>query len=626
MQYDHNFTLYCKGSQKDIDRFLEMLGKKWPHDNQDWCEPGEAANSLEFNRIYFKKNYTYHEDLLPYMKKFTPKTGSPLSFFFDVDRIQSDQNEAFWGYSVFNGTTLIKNERSGWQKVNTEKQNDSFNKSYEKSVKPVLEEWLKKDFEVYKDVIKPVITNFKEALAAVQKDGEELEYLPVALKTKGPQASQLCLAAVKQTGWALEYIPEAQKTVELCGIAVQKNIGALEFVPEKLKTAKMYLALIKETGKQYVKDVLKTIPEKLKTKEFYLAAIQQNADLLEYVPDTLKTADFYLSAVQENGSLLEHIPDKLKTMEMYLSAMSKVKNYKIGGILKTIPKNLKTAEFYLAAVEQDSYALKFVPDKLKTAELCLASVKQDGYMLSEVPNKLKTKGPQAIELCLAAVQQDGQALDYVPDSLKTAEICLAAVLQDSKALSYLSDNLKTAEFYLAAVQKNGIALEYVPEKFKTAEICLAAVQQDGNTLFNVPDKLKTIDVCLAAVQNYGGALTYVPDNMKKEVQSAIKTGIPPKTTSVEDKSIAKTPAAKKASSSLEGKSFCFTGELKSMNRKEAEEKVKTLGGSAKSTVAKSLDYLVTNDPDSCSSKNKKAAELGVKIIDEKAFLKLIGEK
>ena len=65
---------------------------------------------------------------------------------------------------------------------------------------------------------------------------------------------------------------------------------------------------------------------------------------------------------------------------------------------------------------------------------------------------------------------------------------------------------------------------------------------------------------------------------------------------------------------------------KSMKRKEAEEKVKALGASAKSSVVKGLNYLVTNDPSSGSSKNKKAAELGVKIIDEKKFLALIGGK
>jgi len=74
---------------------------------------------------------------------------------------------------------------------------------------------------------------------------------------------------------------------------------------------------------------------------------------------------------------------------------------------------------------------------------------------------------------------------------------------------------------------------------------------------------------------------------------------------------------------LKGSSFCFTGELKSMKRNQAEEKVKALGGIAKNSVVKDLTYLVTNDPESGSSKNKKALEYGVKIIDEDIFLSIL---
>lgn len=74
---------------------------------------------------------------------------------------------------------------------------------------------------------------------------------------------------------------------------------------------------------------------------------------------------------------------------------------------------------------------------------------------------------------------------------------------------------------------------------------------------------------------------------------------------------------------LEGLSFCFTGELASMKRPEAESRVKALGGQTKASVVKGLSCLVTNDPLSGSSKNTKARELGVSIIDEKAFLAML---
>ena len=74
---------------------------------------------------------------------------------------------------------------------------------------------------------------------------------------------------------------------------------------------------------------------------------------------------------------------------------------------------------------------------------------------------------------------------------------------------------------------------------------------------------------------------------------------------------------------LAGKSFCFTGELHSMKRADAEKLVKKNGGSTKSSVTKDLTYLVTNDKESGSSKNVKAAKLGIPVINEEEFLKLL---
>ena len=73
-----------------------------------------------------------------------------------------------------------------------------------------------------------------------------------------------------------------------------------------------------------------------------------------------------------------------------------------------------------------------------------------------------------------------------------------------------------------------------------------------------------------------------------------------------------------------GKSFCFTGELVTMKRNDAENIVKENGGSVKSSVVKGLSYLVTNDTKSGSAKNVKAAQLGIPVITEKEFLALAG--
>ncbi len=76
---------------------------------------------------------------------------------------------------------------------------------------------------------------------------------------------------------------------------------------------------------------------------------------------------------------------------------------------------------------------------------------------------------------------------------------------------------------------------------------------------------------------------------------------------------------------LTGKSFCFTGELLTLKRSEAQQLVKENGGSVKSSVVKGLSFLVTNDTSSGSSKNVKALQLGIPVINEKEFLALFGK-
>lgn len=73
---------------------------------------------------------------------------------------------------------------------------------------------------------------------------------------------------------------------------------------------------------------------------------------------------------------------------------------------------------------------------------------------------------------------------------------------------------------------------------------------------------------------------------------------------------------------LQGKTFVFTGSLTRFTRPEAEELVRKLGGSASGSVSKKTDYLVAGaEP---GSKYDKAKKLGVKIISEEEFEKLIG--
>ncbi len=72
-----------------------------------------------------------------------------------------------------------------------------------------------------------------------------------------------------------------------------------------------------------------------------------------------------------------------------------------------------------------------------------------------------------------------------------------------------------------------------------------------------------------------------------------------------------------------GLTFVITGTLAAMNRREAEARVKALGGSATSSVTRKTDYLVAGE--SAGSKLAAAERLGTPILDEAEFLRLLEE-
>ena len=72
-----------------------------------------------------------------------------------------------------------------------------------------------------------------------------------------------------------------------------------------------------------------------------------------------------------------------------------------------------------------------------------------------------------------------------------------------------------------------------------------------------------------------------------------------------------------------GKSVVITGSLEKLERTKAETLIRSLGGHPSSSVSKKTDYLVAGE--SPGSKLTKAQELGVKVLNEKQFLKMLAE-
>ena len=84
------------------------------------------------------------------------------------------------------------------------------------------------------------------------------------------------------------------------------------------------------------------------------------------------------------------------------------------------------------------------------------------------------------------------------------------------------------------------------------------------------------------------------------------------------------PYYEEKSGKLAGQSFVITGSLQNMSRDEAADKIRSLGGTFQSAVAKDTTYLVAGGKVG-ASKLAKAKKYGTKIIDEQKLKELIGE-
>ncbi|MBN2121012.1 MAG: NAD-dependent DNA ligase LigA [Candidatus Omnitrophica bacterium] len=152
----------------------------------------------------------------------------------------------------------------------------------------------------------------------------------------------------------------------------------------------------------------------------------------------------------------------------------------------------------------------------------------------------------------------------------------------------------------------GLGIRYVGEK--AARIL--------SSRFNVIDNFFSLKTCdLENISEIGPVIArslveyFRQPQVKKLIQKFKKAGFNPKEQISPSKGV------------LKGKKFLFTGELESFSRLKAQELVLSQAGDVSSSVSKNIDFVVVGK--NPGSKFAKAKKLGLKVIDEAEFKKLI---
>lgn len=142
--------------------------------------------------------------------------------------------------------------------------------------------------------------------------------------------------------------------------------------------------------------------------------------------------------------------------------------------------------------------------------------------------------------------------------------------------------------------------------------------------YNAADKTAAMDQYNSKDAFVYGTDKCVSDSVKMILEEQIDIKIDDIKKSVKYFQFADPKAVAVAGGKLEGLSFCFTGKAEAIDggRKACEALVVQNGGTV-SSVKKGLSYLVTDDTESGSSKNVKAAALGIPVITSFQFRDMV---
>lgn len=162
------------------------------------------------------------------------------------------------------------------------------------------------------DEIPERLRDYDVCLAAVNRDGSNLEFVPEKVKNE-----QICLAAAKESESAAKFIPKALFTPEIC-LALTQN-GALHFdeIPKECLTTEACIEAIRH-GSRYGGTVIGEVPKELVTQEMCDLAIKISVWSLGAIPDEFVTEEILMYVAEKApGRIQDNFPQRFRTYSFF---------------------------------------------------------------------------------------------------------------------------------------------------------------------------------------------------------------------------------------------------------------------------------------------------------------------
>jgi DNA ligase (NAD+) len=210
---------------------------------------------------------------------------------------------------------------------------------------------------------------------------------------------------------------------------------------------------------------------------------------------------------------------------------------------------------------------------------------------------------------------DAGLVKSIPDLYRlTREKLIELERMGEKSADNLHEGIEASKSRGLARVLAGLAIEHVGES--VAELL-------ANEFGTMDELMKASEERLSRVNGIGPIMA---EDLHKYFQSTLshQTIKELRAAGVKMEAAARPKPAQLGSKDLSGKTFVITGTLANYSREEIERLIKDLGGKAAGSVSKKTNYVVAGE--NAGSKLAKAKELGVPVLSEEEFNKLIGRK